>query len=372
MTVEKKMRIVFVVPGANLSGGIRVVAIYADRLLARGHEVTVVASQPRKIKPKAIFKRLLKGRPLWRPRREGPTHFDHMRAPFHVGATPRKVTAADVPDADVVVATWWQTAYDVAELPPSKGAKAYFIQHHEIHKRQPEYLVRESYRLPLKKITISQWLVDLMRDEYEDDDVDLVHNSVDTTTFHSPERSRGMPPTVGFIYDLRPRKGVEVCVEAIERARLRFPDLKVVAFGKKPIRADKPLPGNVDYVQGPSQEEIRKVYARCDVWLCGSSGEGFHLPPLEAMACRCPVVSTRVGGAIDVIEEGANGHLVDVGDAHGLGDRLGDVLALDPEAWRKMSDAALSRALRYSWDDATLRFEACLARAAAQRSATYA
>ena len=42
------------------------------------------------------------------------------------------------------------------------------------------------------------------------------------------------------------------------------------------------------------------------------------------MACRCPVVSHRVGGSVDIIEEGINGHLVDIGDADGL---VGSVVA---------------------------------------------
>jgi glycosyltransferase involved in cell wall biosynthesis len=95
------------------------------------------------------------------------------------------------------------------------------------------------------------------------------------------------------------------------------------------------------------------LYASCDVWLCGSYSEGFHLPPLEAMACRCPVVSTSVGGPVDVIEPGRNGYLAPVGDAAALGDRLLDVLRLTNPQWRAMSDAALGTATRYTWGDAT-------------------
>ena len=75
------------------------------------------------------------------------------------------------------------------------------------------------------------------------------------------------------------------------------------------------------------------------------------------MACRCPVVSTSVGGPIDIIENGRNGFLVPIGDVEALGDRLVEVLNFNEGQWRAMSDAAFATAARYTWDDATTLFE---------------
>jgi glycosyltransferase involved in cell wall biosynthesis len=100
--------------------------------------------------------------------------------------------------------------------------------------------------------------------------------------------------------------------------------------------------------------------------LCASRSEGFGLPLLEAMACRTPVVSTRVGGATDLIEEGREGYVVDVEDSEGLARRLVQVLSLDEPAWRVMSDAAFATATGYTWDDATDLFEAGLFEAMAR------
>jgi glycosyltransferase involved in cell wall biosynthesis len=100
----------------------------------------------------------------------------------------------------------------------------------------------------------------------------------------------------------------------------------------------------------------------CDVWLCGSWVEGFGLTILEAMACRCPAVSTRAGGPEEIIEEGVTGHLVPAGDSAALADRLAHVLRLPDAEWRAMSDAAHARARSYSWDDAADLFESALAR----------
>jgi glycosyltransferase involved in cell wall biosynthesis len=280
------------------------------------------------------------------------THIERARA--------FPIRPEELPDADVIIATWWETAFAVADLPASKGRKFYFVQHHEVHDHLPRHITRGSYFLPLKKITISHWLVDTMAREYGDHDVALVENSVDMGQFHAPERAKNARPTVGLLYSSTPFKGVDISLAAIAHAKRRVPDLQVVAFGTEAISPDLPLPPGSLYEQRPAQDRLRELYAMCDVWLCGSWAEGFHLPPSEAMACRCPVVSTRVGGAVEIVTEGVNGHIVDTGDSTALGDRLADVLSLSPEAWKAMSDAALARAQSYTWDDATDRFEAAL------------
>jgi len=78
------------------------------------------------------------------------------------------------------------------------------------------------------------------------------------------------------------------------------------------------------------------------------------------MACRCPVVSTGVGGSIDVIEHGHNGYIVPIGDSEALAARLIDVLTKEDMDWRKMSDAALATAQRNDWSNSVNRMEAAL------------
>ena len=102
-----------------------------------------------------------------------------------------------------------------------------------------------------------------------------------------------------------------------------------MAFGAEHVSARLPLPDWVEFHYRPPQNELRQLYGQCDVWLCGSRQEGFHLPMLEAMACRCPVVSTRIGGPADILEDDINGFLVDVEDATRLGERLVEVLRLE-------------------------------------------
>ena len=355
------MRVSFVLPDANLGGGVRVIAMYAEHLRRRGHRVLVV-STPRKVPPLQMrIKLFLKGYG-WLSAKPGSSHFDGLAVERRIIERFRPITDSDLPDADVVVATWWETAEWVAQLSMAKGAKAYLIQQFELNfLNQPRERVEATWKLPMQKIVVSRWLADLARERFGDPSSIIVPNGIDLDLFHAPPRGKQGRPTVGMLYAPNsPHKGNDTALAAIEIAKRRFPDLHVRAFGSGEIVPSMPLPIGSDYTRLPAQSTLREIYGRCDVWLCASSSEGFHLPPHEAMACRCPVVSTRVGGPMDMIEDAVNGYLVDVGDSEGLARRLIEILDLPERDWQRMSEAACSTAKSFTWEDATARFESAL------------
>lgn len=356
------MKITFVLPFADLSGGNRVVATYAERLQKRGHQVQVISVPHEPLTRKQQIRSLLRGHG-WPPRIvTRPSHFDPLDVPHRVIDHSPPVLGSDVPDADVVVATWWETAEWVNAFPPEKGAKAYLIQHHEVFDYLPIDRVKATYQMPLHKITISRWLDDLMRNEYGDDRASLVPNSVDTNLFYAPPRGKQAVPTVGLLYSPISWKGLDVSLRAFALAAQQMPNLQLVCFGNTTPPEGR-LPENSAFHLSPAQPELKNLYAQCDVWLCGSYQEGFGLPILEAMACRTPIVSTAIGGAIDLIRPGCNGYILPVGDSEGLAKALVQVVNLPETDWQNMSEAAYSKATDYSWEDATDRFEAALQQA---------
>ena len=357
------MKITFVLSVADRTGGNRVVATYAERLKKRGHSVVIV-SRPQA--DRTLRERLsgLVKEGQWLPsRRDGASHIDGTGVTHLMTECIRPIVDRDVPDGDVVIATWWETANWVNRLSPRKGAKVYLIQHHEVFPYLPVEQVKATYRLPgMHKLTVSRWLRDIMRDTYGDPNARLVMNSVDTDVFFAPPRSKRKYPTVGVAYHGDPGgwKGGDVAMKALALAKAALPDLRVISFGTVQPSRELPLPEGSTFVHNPSRSQLRELYAQCDVWLCASRTEGFGLPTLEAMACRCPAVSTRVGGAPDLIEDGRQGFLADVEDSDGLAQRLIQVLRLPESGWRAMSNAAFATATAYTWDDATTLFEAGL------------
>ena len=356
------MKITFVLAIADPSGGVRVVSIYADRLKRRGHDVSVIVRPPRAATFREKARSALTGRALPAAARTGPSHLDNLDVDVRYIDAHRPITAADVPDADVIVATWWETAEWIETFPASKGVKVYFIQHYEVHANQPVDRVDRTWRLPMHKITISRWLADLARDQFGDADVSLVPNSVDLKQFHSPPRGKQPTPTVGLMYSLVSFKGCEVSLKAFELASKVVPRLRLLSFGYRDPTPELPLPPGAQFIRQPAQDRIKDIYGQCDAWLFSSRTEGFGLPLLEAMACRTPVIATPAGAATELCA-GGGGILVPLDDSGAMAQAIERVARMPDPAWREMSDRAYATASRYTWDDATDLFEKSLRRA---------
>ena len=353
------MRVSFVLPDVNLGGGTRAIAAHATNLLRRGHEVSVVATPPTTHGFGGLVKSFLKWDRWSASGSVQASHFDGSVVPLKVIESVRPVTDADVPDADIVIATWWETAEWVARLSPRKGLKAYFIQHHEALLGQPKSRVDATWSLPMQKLTCSQWLADLARDEFGDPHAIAVPNGVDHGLFFAEPRGKQPVTTVGMLYATNPSKGCDVSLRAFELAAKQCPGLRLIVFGSEAESQDLPLPPGTQFHSMPEQSRLRTIYASCDAWLYGSLTEGFGLPILEAMACRTPVIGTPAGAGAQLISD-TTGALVKCGDREGMGQAIGRIHDASEGAWIEMSDAAHRVASEHSWDRSTDLFEEAL------------
>lgn len=92
---------------------------------------------------------------------------------------------------------------------------------------------------------------------------------------------------------------------------------------------------------------MAEFYRRCDLFVLPSRMEAFPLPPLEAMACGCAVVSTACGGVEDYAEDGVNCLLVPPGDP----------ASLAAAVWRACTDDPLRSRLERHGAMTARRFE---------------
>ncbi|MEG4351505.1 glycosyltransferase family 4 protein [Microcoleus sp. LAD1_D3] len=353
------MKITFVLPTLSLTGGIRVISIFAERLRKRGHSVFVISLPHPQASMRQQVKSLLRGRGWISTPENEPSFFDNLGLEHKIIDRYRPVEDKDVPDADVVIATWWETAEWVAKLSPSKGAKAYFIQHHEIFDYLPQGRVEATWMLPMHKITISEWLVELARTKYGDRQVSLAPPTVDTKQFYACPRNKQSVPTVGLMYSTVYWKGTDIALKAFSLAAEKIPNLRLVAFGTDAPSSELPLPANAEYVIQPDQDKIKDYYSKCDVWLLASRSEGFGLPIIEAMACRTPVISTPAGAAPEILS-GGTGILVRPEDPQEMAKAIESICQLRNSKWQALSEAAYAKVNNYTWEDATDHFEAAL------------
>lgn len=350
------MKITFVVSGLNLTGGLRVISIYADLLSKRGHEVTVVSPNERSPTLKERLKAFLNWNGYKFKTMFDQSFFEDPNYTVKVLEKNREVTADDVPDADVIIATFWITAEWVASYPTVKGRKVYFIQHHEIHDWLPINKVKATFRMPFKKIVVAQWLASTLENEYQQDGVTVVTNAVDHQLFRAPERDMNTKTTFGLMYSVREYKGSQFAFDGFNKLQRRYPLIRLVVFGIEPPEKVIGLPENAEYFSQPSQNKIKEVYSQCDAWLFTSNSEGFGLPILEAMACRTPVIGTCCGAAPNLLSSGG-GLLVDIGDEVGLLLAMEKICNMQAKEWLDMSNMAYNEALSHNWEEKVVEFE---------------
>jgi glycosyltransferase involved in cell wall biosynthesis len=362
------MRITFLTPPPDLSGGIRVVAQHARWLSTRGHEVRIAHPRGRAFGGRGLRSWWEDAKGLMRP--PDRTHFDELEVERVLLPRGRPPSNDDLPDADVVIATWWETAEWMSALSPRKGAQVYFVQHHEVFDYLPKDRVRATYRLPVAMITISDWLRELLLDQYNAHDVSMARNGVDLGHFHAPARGRQQAPTVGMMYSAATWKGSDIAIAAAEYAHEKLPDLRVVAFGADPVPGRAlPLPLFAEYFPRPRQRLLPSLYARCDAWLFPSRSEGFGLPILEAMSCRTPVIAAPAGAGPELVRAGG-GILVPAEDPQAMADAIVDLCCCPNHVWAARSELAWKTAQAHSWEHAHQAFERALLRVVARRETT--
>jgi glycosyltransferase involved in cell wall biosynthesis len=344
---EVLVNITFLSPHLRIAGGVRAILTYADRLAERGHEVTVMV--PARGRARAMWRTLRGTGADWMPR---------MRARVRWVA---RWQASALPDGDAIVATAWQSAPVAAAAPARSGERFYLVQHYESLYHGAPAQVDATYRLPLRKIVISTWLADIMRERFGST-APVVVTPVDPDLFHRvPHARSGRGPRVLMLHHEYAWKGVADGLAAVRRVRARLPGLRLVGFGVKPPRGRSPYDefhANVD------QSNLAALYSGCDIYLCPSWDEGLGMPPMEAMACGAALVTYDNGGSREYARDDETALVARRRDIDDLAAKL-ERMATDPALRERLATAgAAFVTTTFGWDRAVRRMEEILGAAA--------
>jgi glycosyltransferase involved in cell wall biosynthesis len=116
------------------------------------------------------------------------------------------------------------------------------------------------------------------------------------------------------------------------------------------IARDSGVSESIRFLTNLSREEIAACYARSEIFALPSTGEGFGLVFLEAMAFAKPLIGVARGGITDIIENRVNGLLVPTGDLKSLADALAELLENESLRMELGRRGAENVRQRYSFD----------------------
>ncbi|HET9242295.1 MAG TPA: glycosyltransferase family 1 protein [Gaiella sp.] len=192
-------------------------------------------------------------------------------------------------------------------------------------------------------VVISNWVRErvVARLGLEPGRVHAVHLGVDHERF-SPDPSVEREPFLLYPARPWPHKNHERLFEAFAQVRRDRSELRLVltGVGHEPGR----LPEGVDSRGGVSLDELVSLYRRAAALVFPSLYEGFGLPPLEAMACGCPVAVSDAGSLPEVVGDAAA--LFEPHDASAIARGIREAL----ERASELAPRGVAHAAGFTWD----------------------
>jgi glycosyltransferase involved in cell wall biosynthesis len=170
------------------------------------------------------------------------------------------------------------------------------------------------------------------------------------------QKKYGLTNYLLYIGDLRPYKNVERSLEAF--ARLDLSKFKFVIGGKRDPRFYPRVEKKIDklllkdrvvFLDYVPEKDLPHLYSEAAAFVFPSLYEGFGLPPLEAMACSCPVIVSNAASLPEVCGDAA--YYVDPFDVEDIAEGINEVL-MNGALRQDLMAKGLERAKLFSWEKA--------------------
>jgi glycosyltransferase involved in cell wall biosynthesis len=189
--------------------------------------------------------------------------------------------------------------------------------------------------------------------------VELVYNGVDTSQFHpaagpKPDALEGSSLVIGTVCVMRPEKALPMLQEAFARVLPLDPRMKLAIVGEGeelPRLSENAARLRLGHscLLLPATRDVPLWMRAIDIFVLPSYSEAFSNSLLEAMACGCCVLGSRVGGTPELIGENERGLLFQSGNIDDLARQLARLIA--GESLRRELGA---RAARYAREQLSL------------------
>jgi glycosyltransferase involved in cell wall biosynthesis len=317
-------RVLHVVNGEYYTGAERVQELLGAQLPSLGYDVALVCVKPDEF-------------PALRRTPDVPLHLAPMKGRFDL--RPIRKIAGLIRDEgfDIVHSHSPRAALLTALAAQLTGTAHIYHLHsvtaadstHRVRNRVNARVERASLRRVAALIAVSESLGKYAVDGgLPSERVAVVHNGVPTRGALAPRLTPHSPWILGVVARFRPRKGLEVLLEALAELRRRGHDIRLRAIGafdtpeyEARIRALETRLGLLGCIEWRGfRTDVNAELSAVDLFVLPSLfGEGLPMAVLEAMAVGVPVISTRVEGVPEAVRDGIDGLVCEPGSSASLG-----------------------------------------------------
>lgn len=192
-------------------------------------------------------------------------------------------------------------------------------------------------------VAVSEFVAHSAKQTLIDTPMQVIYNGIDTKGFKPSHRASNAtrPFTLLYVGSWTARKGVDLLAPIMRELGEGF-ELRYT--GGPEAEKDKahmpPNMSDIGYLQGDAA--VANAMQDADALLFPSRSEGFGLVAAEALACGLPVVASRIGPLIEVVDHGETGVLCQLDDVASFVNALRN-LPTDQTRLDAMSRAAPSR-----------------------------
>lgn len=266
------------------------------------------------------------------------------------------------------------TRQDLAFLLDLVDLKKTIVTCHDIipiayyHTRNPIWkLNAKGLRKAEKIITVSEFSKkDISRYiKYPEEKIEIIPPAVDHNLYYQNRnkavlkkyRIEETEKVVLYVGAEEPRKNIQFLINSLSKLKNRIPQVKLLKVGmpnyigvrEKLLKHIESLnlQKDVIFTGYVSESELAEIYNAVDLFVFPSLYEGFGMPPLEAMACGTPVITSNTSSLPEVVGDAAI--VVDPYDANKLVEEMYQLLT-DDGLKEEMIRKGLRRSKMFSWD----------------------
>lgn len=313
---SRKLKIGYILPHKNLTGGLKILLEQIKFLRLKGHKIYAYLRD----NTKEVI-------PNWYNVKVDKEFIIPLNESF------RKY----VEECDIIILGFYP---QMQEFNNFKKPVLYYEQGHELlfgdfgasikEYDKTHSLLKNYYENDVYIASVSTVIQKLLKVKFGRESV-VINNGIDAESYFPKEKKNDITTILLVGNPTLPFKGFDVALKVLTFVWNSGYKFKVRWVSQVDIGVqNSPFP--IELYIKPSQEELQKIYRECDILLFTSWYEGFGLPPLEAMASGLAVVTTDCGGVKSFAKHGENCLMAEPGDVFGLANEI--IFLLNNEYYR--------------------------------------